>query len=68
MRILATKIPLSLAAQLEAAARERGASKSTLVRETLATSLGTEPVGHSGSLLIEAGRDPETQKLTAHCS
>ena len=55
MKILTTKISPGLAAQLEAAARERGASKSTLVREALAAYLGTDPVGHSGSFLTEAG-------------
>ncbi len=33
MKILTTKIPPGLAAQLEQAARERGASKSALVEE-----------------------------------
>ena len=56
MKILTTKIPPGLAAQLEKAARERGASKSTLVREALAAYLGTDPLGggHSGSFLTEA--------------
>ncbi len=57
MKTLTTKIPPGLAAQLEGAARERGASKSTLVREALAAYLGTDPVGggHPGSFLTEAG-------------
>ncbi len=56
MVTLTLKVPESLAARLEMAARKRGAGKSALVREALAAYLDQAPESRAGSFL-DAARD-----------
>ena len=56
MVTLTLKVPESLAARLEVAARQRGAGKSALVREAIVAYLGQAPESRAGSFL-DAARD-----------
>ena len=56
MVTLTLKVPESLAARLEVAARQRGAGKSALVREAIVAYLDQAPESRAGSFL-DAARD-----------
>ena len=55
MRLLTLRVPSRLAALIEEAARERGATKSSVVREALAAYLARDGTAPPLSFLAQAG-------------